>query len=108
MGEEEQRAFTTIAMPQSPISPVALHAPDGRSFLGLHRRRDGVIEIVYDRFGVRRSVWEVMSRNIDIDALEEACRRSVQAQDCLATLYTSLMACGIRIECREDRGVATG
>jgi hypothetical protein len=88
---------------QLPIAPVALHAPDGRSFLGLRRRRDGILEIVYDRFGVRRSVWEVVQSNIDIDILNEACRISVLAQDCIATLYACLAAHGVRIECKEDR-----
>jgi hypothetical protein len=95
---------SSTALPtQAPIAPVALHAPDGRTFLGVRRRRDGTLELVYDRFGVRHSVWEVVHSNIDIEILNEACRRSVLAKDCLATLYAYLAAHGVRIECSVDR-----
>jgi hypothetical protein len=103
MGQSGRTDSSAALTPQVPIAPVALHAPDGRSFLGVRRRRDGMLELVYDRFGVRHSVWEVVQRNIDIDSLNEACRRSVLAQDCLATLYACLAAHGVRIECKEDR-----
>ena len=103
MGKNDPKGTKTGPTLQAPISPVAAHAPDSRSFLGVRRRHDGVLEIVYDQFGVRHSVWEVMQRNIDIDILAEACRKSVLADDSLATLYAGLAACGIRIECKEDR-----
>lgn len=103
MVNDYRRSFITTPAPMAPISHVGLHAPDGRSFLGLRRRSDGVLEIVYDRVGARHSVWEVMQSNVDVEILTEACRRSVIAQDCLATLYSGLAACGIRIECKEDR-----
>lgn len=103
MGKDGRKAISTAAAPQAPISPVAAHAPYGRSFLGVRQRSDGVLEIVFDRLGARHSVWEVVQSNIDVDILTEACRQSVLAQDCLATLYTGLAACGVRIECKEDR-----
>lgn len=103
MGQGGREDCVGVGTSKVPIAPVALHAPDGRSFLGLRRRRDGVLEIVYDRVGIRRSVWVVVQTNIDMDVLNEACRRSVLSQDCLATLYEGLAACGVRIECKEDR-----
>ena len=103
MGWDGRKVFSMRPASQAPISPVAMHAPDGRSFLGLRRRADGVVEIVFDQSGVRHSVWEVMQSNVDVEILTEACRRSVLTQDCLAALYEGLAACGIRIECKEDR-----
>lgn len=103
MEKEGHKAFRTYRVSQAPISPVAAHAHDGRSFLGVRQRGDGVLEIVYDRLGIRHSVWEVVQSNINVEILTEACRRSILAQDCLATLYTGLAACGVRIECKEDR-----
>jgi hypothetical protein len=103
MAQSGYKNFNTALPTKAPIAPVGLHAPDGRTFLGVRRRRDGTFELVYDRFGVRHSVWEVIHRNIDIDILNEACRRSVLAQDCLATLYACLATHGVRIQCKEDR-----
>jgi hypothetical protein len=87
----------------APISPVAVHASDGRVFIGVRMRRDGVIQIVYDRVGVRRSIWEVMGGGIGLDGLQEACLRAINAEDCLATLHAALASAGIRIECVEER-----
>jgi hypothetical protein len=86
-----------------PISPVALHTPDGRAFIGVRTRRDGAVEIVHDRFGVRRSVWRVTSGGVGLGGLQEACRRAINADDCLATLYAALTAGGVKIECVEER-----
>lgn len=36
-----------------PIEPVALHRQDGEVFLGAHQRRDGVLEIIYERVGAQ-------------------------------------------------------
>lgn len=87
----------------TPIAPVAVHASDGRAFIGVRVRRDGAMEIVYDRVGVRRSIWEVMSGSIGLDGLQEACLRAINADDCLATLHAALASAGIRIECVEER-----
>lgn len=89
--------------PKGPISPVAVHASDGRSFLGVRVRRDGALEIVYDRFGIYRSIWEVVQGSVGIDGLHEACRRAITAQDALATLHAALASAGVKIECIEER-----
>lgn len=89
--------------PMGPIAPVAVHAKDGRSFIGVRIRRDGAFEIVYDRFGVYRSVWEVVQGSVGLDGLQEACSRAIMAQDCLATLHAALTLAGVRIECTEER-----
>jgi len=86
-----------------PIAPVAIHTPDGRAFLGVRTRRDGAVEIIHDRFGVRRSVWKVASGNVCLSGLQEACRRAINADDCLATLYAALAAGGVKIECIDER-----
>lgn len=93
----------------APIAPVAVHTKDGRAFIGVRVRRDGAVEIVYDRIGVRRSIWEIMNGSVGLDGLQEACRRAIHADDCMATLHAALAAAGIRIECIEDRfGGASG
>lgn len=94
---------TDQAAPSFQISPVAIHANDGRAFLGVRTRRDGAMEIVYDRIGVRRSIWEIMHGSVGIDGLQEACRRAINADDCMATLHAALTAAGVRIECIEER-----
>ena len=86
-----------------PIEPVALHARGGEVFLGARLRRDGVIEIIYERVGRTRSVWQVRSGAVGLAGLQEACRRAINADDCLATLYAALTAGGIRLECVEER-----
>lgn len=86
-----------------PIEPVALHARGGEVFLGAHQRRDGVLEIIYERVGRRRSVWQVRSGAVGLGGLQEACRRAINADDCLATLYAALKSGGIRLECVEER-----
>ena len=83
-----------------PIQPVALHARGGEVFLGARQRRDGVLEIIYERVGRRRSVWQVRSGAV---GLQEACRRAINAEDSLATLYAALKSGGIRLECVEER-----
>jgi hypothetical protein len=98
------RVFPTgKAAPSGQISPVAVHANDGRAFLGVRSRRDGAIEIVYDRIGVRRSIWEIIHGSVGIDGLQEACRRAINADDCMATLHAALCSAGVRIECIEER-----
>ena len=87
----------------NPIAPIAMHAADGRAFLGVRMSRDGTLEIVYDKFGVRRSIWEVMHGSVGLDGLREACLRAINADDCLSTLHAALAKGGIRIECKEDR-----
>ena len=91
------------AAPSGQISPVAVHANDGRSFLGVRTRRDGALEIIYDRIGVRRSIWEIIHGGVGIDGLQEACRRAINADDCMATLHAALSSAGVRIECIEER-----
>ena len=86
-----------------PIAPIAVHTGDGRAFLGVRTRRDGAVEIVFDQFGVRRSIWQVIHGSVGLDGLQEACTRAINADDCLATLHTALSSAGIRIECVEDR-----
>ena len=86
-----------------PIAPIAVHRADGRMFLGIRTRHDGTLEIVYDQFGVRRSIWEVMHGSVGLDGLQEACARAINADDCLATLYAEFFTAGIRIECVEER-----
>lgn len=86
-----------------PIEPVALHARGGEVFLGARLRRDGVLEIIYERVGRRRSVWQVRSGAVGLGGLQEACRRAINADDCLATLYAALKSGGIRQECVEER-----
>lgn len=86
-----------------PIAPIAVHRADGRVFLGVRTRPDGTVEIVFDQFGVRRSIWEVIHGSVGLDGLQEACARAINADDCLATLYATLSTAGIRIECVEDR-----
>jgi len=86
-----------------PIAPIALHTADGRAFLGVRTRLNGTFEIVYDQFGVRRSIWEVIHGSVGLDGLQEACARAINADDCLATLHAALSNAGIRIECVEDR-----
>lgn len=86
-----------------PIGSVTVHAKDGRSFIGARMRRDGALEIIYDRFGSYRSIWEVVQGSVGLDALQEACSRAITAQDCLATLHSALTSAGVRIECIEER-----
>ena len=86
-----------------PIAPIAVHTADGLVFLGVRTRRDGAVEIVFDQFGVRRSIWEVINGGVGLDGLQEACTRAINADDCLATLHAALSAAGIRIECVDDR-----
>jgi hypothetical protein len=50
-------------------------------------RLDGTLEIVFDQFGVRRSIWEVIHGSVGFDGLQEACARAINADDCLATLH---------------------
>lgn len=86
-----------------PMSSVGVYAPDGHTFLGVRSRRDGVLEVIHERFGVRKSVWQVRSGNPSLDGLKEACRRAVEAEDPLATLYSALATSGIRLECVEEK-----
>ena len=86
-----------------PIAPIAVHRADGRVFLGVHTRRDGAVEIVFDQFGVRRSIWEVIYGSVGLDGLQEACARAINADDCLSTLYAALAKGGVRMECVEER-----
>jgi hypothetical protein len=86
-----------------PIAPIAVHRADGRAFLGVRARLNGTFEIIYDQFGVRRSIWEVIHGSVGLDGLQEACARAINADDCLATLHAALSNAGIRIECVEDR-----
>jgi hypothetical protein len=86
-----------------PIAPIAVHTADGRAFLGVRRRRDGVVEIIYDQFGIRRSIWEVIHGSVGLDGLQEACARAINAEDCLSTLYAALAKGGVRMECVEER-----
>lgn len=86
-----------------PTAPFAVHRADGRVFLGVRTRHDGTLEIVYDQFGVRRSIWEVMHGSVGLDGLQEACARAINADDCLSTLYAALAKGGVRMECVEER-----
>ena len=86
-----------------PIAPIAVHTADGRAFLGVRTCRNGTFEIVYDQFGVRRSIWEVIHGSVGLDGLEEACKRAINADDCLATLHAALAKGGVRMECVEER-----
>lgn len=86
-----------------PIDPVAIYAKNGRAFLGVRKRRDGGLEIVFDRIGIRRSVWQVVDGAVGIDGLEQACSRAIDAEDCMGTLYTALSTAGVRIVCIEER-----
>lgn len=94
---------TTQGGPSARISPVAFHAPDGRAYIGLRSRRDGTLEIVHDRIGVRRSIWQIMSGNVAVDGLRAACQRAVNADGGMGALHDALLAAGVRIECIEDR-----
>lgn len=91
-----------------PISPVAVHADNRDAFIGVRVRRSGVIEIVYDRVGVRRSIWQIMSGSVGIEGLQEACCRAINADDCIATLHSALASAGVRIECIEDHFGSSG
>jgi len=86
-----------------PIAPIVVHSATGCAFLGVRTRLDGTLEIVFDQFGVRRSIWEVTRGSMGLDGLQEACARAINADDCLATLHAALSKAGIRIECVEDR-----
>jgi hypothetical protein len=86
-----------------PIEPVALHGHKGDVFLGAHQRRDGMIEIVFERAGLRRSVWHIRSGTPSIDGLQEACRRAINAPDPLGALYAALFKAGIQLECVDER-----
>jgi hypothetical protein len=86
-----------------PIAPIVVHSATGRAFLGVRTCRNGSLEIVYDLFGVRRSVWAVIHGGVSLDGLQEACLRAINADDCLSTLHAALAKGGIRIECKEDR-----
>lgn len=86
-----------------PIAAIAVHRADGRAFLGVRTRRDGAVEIVFDQFGVRRSIWEVIHGSVGLDGLQEACTRAINAEDCLSTLYAALAKGGVRMECVEER-----
>ena len=86
-----------------PIAPIAVHRADGRAFLGVRTRLNGTFEIVYDHFGVRRSIWEVIHGSVGLDGLQEACARAINADDCLATLHAALAKGGVRMECVEER-----
>lgn len=86
-----------------PIAPIAVHTADGCAFLGVRTRRDGAVEIVFDQFGVRRSIWEVIHGSVGLDGLQEACTRAINADDCLATLHAALAKGGVRMECVEER-----
>ena len=86
-----------------PIEPVGLHGRNDEVFLGAHQRRDGVLEIIYERMERGRSVWHVRSGMPSIVGLEEACSRAINAQDPLGTLYATLSEAGIVLECVEDR-----
>ena len=86
-----------------PIAPIAVHTGDGRAFLGVRTRLNGTFEIVYDQFGVRRSIWEVIHGSVGLDGLQEACARAINADDCLATLHAALAKDGVRMECVEER-----
>jgi len=88
---------------EGPIEPVALHGRNGAVFLGAHQRRDGVLEIIYERMERGRSVWHVRSGTPSIDGLAEACSRAINAQDPLGTLYAALYESGIELECVEER-----
>lgn len=103
MGRFTPASGTTPDLGTTPIAPIAIHAADGRVFLGVRTSRDGTLEIVYDQFGVRRSIWEVMHGSVGLDGLQDACLRAINADDCLATLHAALAKGGIRIECKEDR-----
>lgn len=87
----------------NPIAPIGMHAADGRAFLGVRTSSDGRLEIVYDQFGVRRSIWEVIHCSVGLDGLQEACMRAINTDDCLATLHAALAKGGVRMECVEER-----
>lgn len=102
-GAEQSRDLCQSLEKMVPIAPVAIHANDGLSFVGVRVRRDGRLEIVFDRFGSYRSIWEVVAGNVSLDGLREACSRAILAQDCMATLHAALASAGVRIECVEER-----
>jgi hypothetical protein len=85
------------------IGPIALHAPNGRVFLGVRVRRNGSFEIILDQLGVRRSIWEVVHGTVGLDVLQDACHHAIKADNCLSTLHATLSQGGIRIACKEDR-----
>lgn len=87
----------------APIQHVALHGQRGQIFLGAHQRRDGVLEIIFERVGRVRSVWHVRSGSTSLDGLQAACLRAVVAQDPLGTLYSALEVNRVRLECVEER-----
>ena len=103
MGRAARHLVTDKACGINPIAPIIMHAADGCAFLGVRTRLDGTLEIVFDQFGVRRSIWEVIHGSVGLDGLQEACARAINADDCLATLHAALSTAGIRIECKEDR-----
>lgn len=82
-----------------PTAPFAVHRNDGRVFLGVRTRHDGTLEIVFDQFGVRRPICEVMHGSVGLDGLQEACARAIKADGCLSTLYAALAKGGFRMEC---------
>lgn len=86
-----------------PFAPMAVHRTDGRAFLGLRKCRNGSLEIIYEKFGVRKSVWEVIDGNAGLDCVQEACLRAINTDDCLSTLHAALAKAAVRIECKEDR-----
>lgn len=102
MARGDRKIVISVALPQVPISLAARHAAVRRTLLWLIRFSDDAIKIVLDQFSVPHSVCEVKHRDIDLDIMTDSCCRSVEAQDCRATLIASLVSCGMRIECKEN------
>lgn len=50
----------------NPIAPIAIHAAKGLVFLGVRSRLDGTQETVFDQFGVRWSICEVMEGSVGL------------------------------------------
>lgn len=91
-----------------PIDPVAICARSERASLSVHKRRDGGLEMVFDRIGISRSVWHVVDGALGIDGLERTCSRAIDAEYRAGAHYTSVATAGIRIVCIEERSGRIG
>jgi hypothetical protein len=89
------------------LAPGTFYSRCGKTFLGAHQRRDGLIEIVFDRQGLHRSVWIVTSGQIDLDTVQRSCCRAIHANEPMLVLYQDLQNAGVRMECIRDAFAAT-
>lgn len=77
---------------------MAYHTKDGKEFVGLRRKANGLHQVVYDSESGVRVLVEIKDQKASIRAIDEALREGVNTRKVLSGVLNGLKSRNIRFD----------